>query len=96
MIYEEWLIVKEFEEPITGFPYTIKARVLQLKSRNPNKIYYGSVSHFCKQDEQSTISLRPQAEGKNVAAIERELNTYIKSFTSIGVEENDDFDRLKY
>ena len=96
MIYEEWLIVKEFEQELAVYPFKIKARVLQLKSRNPNKIYYGSVSHFCKLKEKADVPIRPQAQGSNMAVIEKELLSYIKAFTSIGVEENDDFERLIY
>lgn len=96
MILEEWLVVKEFEKRIDGYPYKIKARILQLKSRNPNKIYHGSVSHFCKADEEAILTLRPEAQGKNMASIEKALESYINGFTSIGVEVNDDFDRLTY
>jgi|GEM_PF-3514699 len=96
MILEEWMIVKEFETQVVGYPYTITARVLQLKSRSPNKIYYGTVSHYYKPNKQADDVVMPQAQGHSITAVERELNAYMKAFTSIGVVENEDFDCLKY
>jgi|WetSurMetagenome_2_1015567.scaffolds.fasta_scaffold667951_2 hypothetical protein len=96
MSKEEWKIVKEFEEPIDGYPYKIKARILELKSRSSTKSFYGTVSHYCKPSEQAFGVMRPQGQGSSIAIIERELKRYIKTFTSIGVEENDSFDQSKY
>ncbi|MBP1638922.1 MAG: hypothetical protein H6Q17_505 [Bacteroidetes bacterium] len=96
MVYEEWMIVKEFEAQVPGYPHTIKARILQLKSRSPNKIYYGTVSHYYKPNEQALEVVMPTGQGNSIAAIERELNVYLKAFTSIGVVVNDDFDCLIY
>jgi hypothetical protein len=96
MILEEWLIVKEFETQVVGYPYTITARVLQLKSRSPNKIYYGTVSHHYKPDKKADDVVVPQAQSHSIKTVERELIAYLKAFTSIGVVPNEDFDRLKY
>jgi len=96
MTKEEWTIVKEFEESITGEPHKIKARILQLKSRSSNKTYFGKVSHHCKPSEQALGVMTPQGHGNSIAIVERELKNYIHTFTSIGVEENEYFDQLKY
>ncbi len=96
MILEEWLVVKEFETEVAGCSHPVKARVLQLKSRSPNKIYYGTVSHYCKPSKQADSVVIPPGQGRSLAAVERELNAYLKAFTSIGVVANEDFDCLKY
>lgn len=96
MVNEEWKIVKEFNETIVGYPYRIKARILELKSRSSAKSYFGTVSHYCKPSEQAFGVMRPQGQGSSIAIIERELKRYIKTFTSIGVEENDSFDQLQH
>lgn len=96
MAKEEWIIIKKFDKIIGGYPYKIRARILQLKSRTSRKTYYGTVSHYCKPSEQAFGVMRPQAYGGSIAAIERELNNYINTFTSIGVEENESFDQLNY
>jgi hypothetical protein len=96
MAKEEWKIIKEFEKSIDGYPYKIKARILQLKSRNSNKTFSGMVSHHCKPSEQANGVMRPQAYGGNLSEIESELMVYIKTFTSIGVEENEFFDQLEF
>lgn len=96
MAKEEWKIIKEFEKSIDGYPYKIKARILQLKSRSSNNTFSGMVSHHCKPSEQAFGVMRPHAYGSNLSEIERELIIYIKTFTSIGVEENEFFDQLKY
>ncbi len=96
MAKEEWKIIKEFEKSVDGYPYKIRARILQLKSRSSSKTYYGMVSHHCKPSEQAAGVMRPHGNGSSIAAIERELNIYINTFTSIGVEENENFDQLKY
>lgn len=96
MAKEEWTVIKEFEKTIDGDPYIIKARILQLKSRSSSKIYHGRVSHYCKPSIQASGVMRPHGHGNSIDSVERELNLYINTFTSIGVEENEDFDRLKY
>lgn len=96
MSKEEWKIIKEFEESIDGYPYKIRARILELKSRSSAKSFYGTVSHYCKPSEQAFGVMRPQGQGSGLAFVERELKRYIKTFTSIGVEENDSFDQLSY
>jgi len=40
--------------------------------------------------------MRPHGHGNNIDSVERELNIYINTFTSIGVEENKEFEVLKY
>jgi hypothetical protein len=96
MILEEWMIIKEFEMKVAGCPHPIRARVLQLKSRNPNKTYYGTVSHYYKPSEHAPEVAIPQGQSNSLAVVERDLHAYLKSFTSIGVVENDDFDCLIY
>jgi hypothetical protein len=96
MVLEEWTIIKEFETKVEGCPHPIRARVLQLKSRNPNKIYYGTVSHYYKPNEQAHSVAIPQGQGNSLAAVERDLTAYLKAFAPIGVVENDDFDCLIY
>ncbi len=96
MAIEEWIIKEEFEKPINGYPFKIKARILQKKSRSSSKIYHGRVSHFCKPSEQAAGVMRPHGHGNSIDSVRRELNMYIDTFSSIGVEVNVDFDRLKY
>ncbi len=96
MAREELQILKEFEESIEGYPYKIRARILKSKSRT-NKLIYGKLSHYCKPSELASSAYRPSAlTGHSITQVERELRIYIKGFTSIGVEINEDFDRLKY
>jgi hypothetical protein len=96
MAKETWIIIKEFEKSIDGYPDKIKTRILQLKSNSSNKTFSGMVSHHCKPSELAYGVMRPHAYGNNISEIERELLDYIKTFTSIGVEENEFFDQLEY
>jgi len=92
----ELKILKEFEELIDGYPHKIRARILKSKSRT-DKLIYGRLSHYCKPRELASSVYRPSAlTGHSITEVERELRNYIKGFTSIGVEINEDFDRLKY
>ena len=96
MVLEEWAIIKEFETKVAGCSHPIRARVLQLKSRNPNKIYYGTVSHYYKPNEQAHSVAIPQGQASSRASVERDLDAYLKAFRPIGVVANDDFDCLVY
>lgn len=96
MAKEEWIIIKEFEKPIDGYPHKIKARILQLKSRNSKKMYYGKVSHHCKPSKQANGVMIPNANSDSIVSVQRQLNIYIDTFSSIGVEVNENFNQLKY
>lgn len=97
MAKEEWEIRKDFEKTIEGFPHIIRGRIIRLKSRSSEKTYMGTVSHYCKPSVQASRVVRPDASyGNSISDVEMELNIYINSFTSIGVEENEQFDRLIY
>lgn len=90
-------IIKEFEYEVKDYPYLVKAKILQNKSRSSDKMYYGRLSHYCKPSEFAASAYRPSSfNGFNLKAVEKDLLAYLKGFTSYGIEVNEEFDRLIY
>lgn len=91
MIKDNSKIVKEVTFTVKGIDFTLRGRIRQCNFGGGQKLFVGSLSHFCKPTEAAATAYMPSLTGNTISAVERQMKAYAANFKPIGVVENEYF-----